>query len=197
MKTSTTSTAAAVVSLLAVSVAAHGNITSPAARLTGPAMVAACGQAAVDAVLKDGTIPLEDVTSPLPSCQLDLCRGAMFEDNQDLVQTFQPGQVINMTAQLPIGHAGPMNVSIVSTANNSILSAGANLIEFAIYADETLPAFPPNNTAFSVTMPVELDANACTVAGDCVLQWFWFGTNAKQTYESCVDFVLVSADQVL
>lgn len=70
MKTTMTSTATAVISLFAASVAAHGNITFPPARLTGPGMVAACGQAAVDAVLKDGTIPLEDVTSPAAGCKL-------------------------------------------------------------------------------------------------------------------------------
>ncbi|CAK7217281.1 hypothetical protein SCUCBS95973_003094 [Sporothrix curviconia] len=197
MKASMTSTAAAVISRLAVSVSAHGNITSPPARLTGPGMVAACGQTAVDAVLKDGTIPLEDVTSPSAGCQLDLCRGAVFSDNQDRVQTYQPGQVVNMTAQIPISHEGPMNVSIVSTANNTILSSGANLIVFESYADEKLAVLPANNTAFSVTIPIDLAEDACLVAGDCVLQWFWFGTNAKQTYESCVDFMVVSIDQII
>lgn len=217
MKTSMASTATAVVSLFVASVAAHGNITFPPARLTGPGMVAACGQTAVDAVLKDGTIPLEDVTSPAAGCklsflknsielaiisnqpsgQLDLCRGAVFSDNQNQVQTYQPGQVINMTAQIPISHEGPMNVSIVSTANNSILATGANLIVFDSYADEKLAVLPANNTAFSVTIPVDLAEDACLVAGDCVLQWFWFGTIAKQTYESCVDFVVVSIDQAL
>ncbi len=90
-----------------------------------------------------------------------------------------------------------MNVSIVSTATNSILAAGANLIVFDSYADESLKVLPANNTAFSITIPSNLANNECTVAGDCVLQWFWFGTAAKQTYESCVDFVIVSADQVL
>lgn len=102
-----------------------------------------------------------------------------------------------MKAQLPIPHEGPMNVSIVSTATNSILAAGENLILFDSYADERLAVLPANNTAFSVTIPADLAANECTVAGDCVLQWFWFGTGAKQTYESCVDFVVVSVDQVL
>ncbi|KIH92895.1 hypothetical protein SPBR_03243 [Sporothrix brasiliensis 5110] len=185
MKTSMASTAAVVVSLFAASAAAHGNITSPPARLTGPGMVAACGQTAVDAVLKDGTIPLEDVLSPAAGY------------NTDRLQTFQPGQLVNMTAQIPISHEGPMNVSIVSTANNSILATGANLIVFDSYADESLPALPANNTAFSVTIPADIAEDACLVAGDCVLQWFWFGTNAKQTYESCVDFVIASVDQVL
>jgi hypothetical protein len=84
--------------LLVASVSAHGNITSPPARLTGPAMLAACGQTAVSNVDADPTIPLEDVFNTLPGCQLDLCRGAKFEDNVDRVQTFTAGQVVHMTA---------------------------------------------------------------------------------------------------
>jgi hypothetical protein len=55
---------------LVASVSAHGNITSPQARLPGPAMLAACGSTAVAAVESDGTIPLEDVTSPASTCSL-------------------------------------------------------------------------------------------------------------------------------
>lgn len=125
-----------------------------------------------------------------------------------------------MTAILPIPHAGPMNVSIVKTATNTVLAGP--LISFDVYADEALPELPANNTQFSITIPASLGSAAagakhrrvaaaaaadtngttlataaaaaegdCTQAGDCVLQWFWFGTNAKQTYESCVDFVMV------
>jgi hypothetical protein len=121
---------------------------------------------------------------------LDLCRGAVFEDNVNRVQTFSPGQVIAMKAILPIPHEGPMNVSIVKTATNVIL--GNALIVFDSYADEALPVLPANNTNFSITMPTNLAATDCKVAGECVLQWFWFGTGAQQTYESCVDFVMAS-----
>lgn len=118
---------------------------------------------------------------------MDLCRGAVFADNADQVQTFVAGQVVPMKASLPIPHEGPMNVSIVNTATNKVI--GLPLIEFDSYADESLAALPANNTAFSVTMPT-LAAGQCSVAGECVLQWFWLGTAAKQTYESCVDFVM-------
>lgn len=94
-----------------------------------------------------------------------------------------------MEAFLPIPHAGPMNTSIVDTATNTVV--GQPLISFDVYADESLAQLPDNNTDFSVTMPTDLPATQCAVAGECVLQWFWFGTNAKQTYESCVDFVMV------
>jgi hypothetical protein len=66
---------------------------------------------------------------------------------------------------------------------------GLPLIEFDSYADENLAVLPANNTAFSVTMP-DLQGQ-CAQAGECTLQWFWFGTAAQQTYENCVDFVQV------
>jgi hypothetical protein len=96
-----------------------------------------------------------------------------------------------MLAILPIPHEGPMNVSIVKTATNTIL--GDALISFDSYADEKLASLPPNNTDFSFTMPRNLAATDCVKPGECVLQWFWFGTEAKQTYESCVDFVMAPA----
>jgi hypothetical protein len=82
-----------------------------------------------------------------------------------------------------------MNVSIVDTATNTLM--GKPLIQFASYADESLAQLPANNTDFSVTFP-QLAAGQCTQPGECTMQWFWFGTNAKQTYESCVDFVVAS-----
>lgn len=105
------------------------------------------------------------------------------------MQQFRAGQVVRMKAAIPIPHAGPMNVSIVNTSSNA--AVGGPLLSFDVYADESLAALPPNNTDFSVTMP-NVTAGACAAAGECVLQWFWFGTNAKQTYESCVDFVMVA-----
>ncbi|KAK0718000.1 hypothetical protein B0T26DRAFT_310140 [Lasiosphaeria miniovina] len=173
---------------LVATASAHGNITSPPARLPGAAMVKACGQAAVNSILAEGTLPLESVASPLASCQLNLCRGAVFADNVNLVQQFTPGQVIALTAILPIPHEGPANVSIVQTATNTVL--GQPLIVFDSYADEKLAVLPANNTAFSVTIPAAGLGNSCLTAGECVLQWFWFGTAAKQTYESCIDFVI-------
>ncbi|KAK0621652.1 hypothetical protein B0T17DRAFT_299083 [Bombardia bombarda] len=175
---------------LVATVSAHGNITSPPGRLPGPAMIQACGQTGVNAVLQDGTIPLENLLNTGAACKLDLCRGALFADNVARVQTFSLGQVVPMTAILPIPHEGPANVSIVKTATNTIL--GDMLLVFDSYADENLAVLPANNTAFSVTIPTDaVVAAECALAGACVLQWFWFGEAAKQTYESCIDFVVV------
>lgn len=173
------------VAAFAASVSAHGNITSPPARLPGAAMAAACGQDAVDAVLADGTGPIENI--PAVGCDKFLCKGAQFEDNEANVQTFQAGDVVQFEAQLPIPHEGPANVSIIDTKTNT--AVGLPLLEFDSYADENLAQLPANNTQFSVTIPEDIGTQ-CSVAGDCVLQWFWFGTNAQQTYENCVDFVV-------
>ncbi|KAL8303292.1 hypothetical protein RB597_005129 [Gaeumannomyces tritici] len=154
-------------------------------------MARACGQAAVSTVLADGTTPIENLGTVPATCNPFLCRGAQFDDNKARVQTFTPGQVIKMTAILPIPHEGPCNVSVVETATNRVL--GQPLIVFDTYADESLAVLPANNTAFDVTFPADLPAGKCAVAGQCVLQWFWFGTGAKQTYESCVDFVVGAA----
>ena len=101
------------------------------------------------------------------SGKLDLCRGAVFEDNEAQVQKFSPGQVVPFKAILPIAHEGPANVSIVKTATNTLL--GDMLLVFASYADEKLKVLPANNTAFAVTMPTNLAADDCKVAGECVL----------------------------
>ncbi|KAM0332074.1 hypothetical protein ACHAQA_002343 [Verticillium albo-atrum] len=174
--------------ILATTISAHGNLVTPPPRVPGPAMVAACGQQNVNSVLADPGIPLENFRNTPATCQLDLCRGATFADNTDRVQTFTAGQVVPITAELPIPHEGPCNVSLVDTATNTVI--GPPLILFQSYADESLAQLPANNTAFQVTMP-QLQVGQCAQAGECTMQWFWFGTNAQQTYESCVDFVMV------
>lgn len=65
MRASVTSATA----LLATMVSAHGNIVSPPARAAGAAMAAACGEANVQAVTTDPTIPLEDLTNPPATCK--------------------------------------------------------------------------------------------------------------------------------
>ncbi|EGY23114.1 uncharacterized protein VDAG_04552 [Verticillium dahliae VdLs.17] len=190
---------------MATTILGHGNLVTPPPRVPGPAMEAACGQQNVDSVLADSGIPLENFRNVPATCtffnrlfwclgektnstgQLDLCRGATFADNTDRVQTFTAGQVVPITAEIPIPHEGPCNVSLVDTASNTVI--GLPLILFQSYADENLAQLPPNNTAFEVTIP-QLQPGQCTLAGECTMQWFWFGTNAQQTYESCVDFVL-------
>lgn len=176
--------------LFAATALAHGNITSPPARQPGPAMAQVCGDAAVSAILADGTGPLENIQSNgSPDCNIFMCKGTQFADNQANVQSLAPGDVVNFEAQLPIPHEGPCNVSIIDTQTNTQI--GQPLLVFDSYADENLAVLPPNNTAFSVTMPTDL-AGQCQQPGECTMQWFWFGTNAQQTYEDCVDFVMTA-----
>ncbi|KAF2473619.1 uncharacterized protein BDR25DRAFT_386431 [Lindgomyces ingoldianus] len=175
--------------IFTATVLAHGNVTSPPSRQPGAAMQKVCGAPAVAAILADGTGPLENIPSNgAANCNIFMCKGAQFADNQANVQQFTAGEIVNFEVQLPIPHEGPANVSIIDTATNTVV--GPPLIEFDSYADENLAVLPLNNTAFSVTMPANLGAK-CAVAGECVMQWFWFGTAAVQTYENCVDFVMV------
>ncbi|KAL2063176.1 hypothetical protein VTL71DRAFT_6248 [Oculimacula yallundae] len=193
-----TSSSILALAALASTVFSHGLITSPPCRNPGPAMDAACGKSVSALITKDNTSHIEDMpeaaalipTFDATKCNLFLCKGQQFADNTANVQNFTAGQVVNMRASLPIPHEGPMNVSIVNTATNTII--GKPLISFKSYADESLATLPANNTNFDVTVPTTLKGD-CTRPGDCVMQWFWLGTAAAQTYESCVDFVMVPA----
>src|SRR6187402_599666 len=130
--------------LLAPTVFSHGLITSPPARADGPAMISACGASVAALVSADPASHVEDMPEAaalIPdfnstACNVFLCRGTQFADNTANVQTFAPGQVVNMLASIPIPHEGPMNVSIIDTKTNTAI--GEPLIEFESYADESL-----------------------------------------------------------
>lgn len=153
--------------------ASHGIITSPPVRAEGQAMVDACGSSVAALVTADNTSHVEgmpeaaatEANFDATACNLFLCKGLQFEDNVDNVQTFQPGQVVNMLASIPIPHEGPMNVSVINTKTNAAI--GDPLISFVSYADESLPTLPANNTNFNVTIPTDL-GSTCGTAGDCV-----------------------------
>jgi hypothetical protein len=164
----------------AVSVAGHGLITSPPARAVGPAMIQACGAQVAALVTADPTSHVEGMPEAAlkekafnkNACNVFLCKGLQFQDNVANVQAFQPGQVVNMLASIPIAHEGPMNVSIINTKTNKAI--GGPLITFESYADESLPALPANNTNFDVTIPTNL-GNACSIPGVCVSHLHQFG----------------------
>lgn len=61
------------IACFSAAVAAHGKVTSPPARVAGPAMAAACGDGAITALKEDDTIPLEDIPNPPASCRLSAC----------------------------------------------------------------------------------------------------------------------------
>lgn len=118
-------------------------------------------------------------------CNLSLCKGLQFADNQANVQTFTAGQVLPMTVQIKAPHTGTANVSIVNTQTNSVI--GEPMIEWPVYASNSAP-IPDNNTNFQVTLPDV--GSQCGTAGACALQWWWDSRSADQTYMSCVDFTM-------
>lgn len=118
-------------------------------------------------------------------CNLSLCKGLQFADNQANVQQFTAGQVVPITAQIKAPHTGIANVSVVNTQTNTVI--GEPMIEWAVYASNSAP-IPANNTQFSVTMPDV--GTQCGTAGNCVVQWWWDSRSADQTYMSCVDFTM-------
>ncbi|KAF2396104.1 hypothetical protein EJ06DRAFT_534238 [Trichodelitschia bisporula] len=172
----------------------HGRVTSPPARAAGPAFGAACSAQVLNQQQSDqnGNVQgeLQVATSQKdynPSaCNMFLCKGFQFADNTANVQTYTLSQTIPFTAVISAPHTGTANVSVVDTAANTII--GDQLIYFADYAS-TAHTIPANNTKFDVKLPADLGGK-CTQPGECVLQWWWDSPEAKQTYESCVDFVV-------
>ncbi|KAI1777761.1 hypothetical protein F4818DRAFT_324958 [Hypoxylon cercidicola] len=185
------------VAALAATVSAHGLITSPTPRAPGDASVAACGSSVVANIANDKTSHVEglpelaaaDAGYNAELCNLWLCKGLQFADNAANVQKYAPGQSVNIQVSLSIPHVGAANVSIVDTKTDAII--GQPLLSWPSgYADER--AFyghttPANQTNFNVTIPEDIGTQ-CSEAGACVIQWWWYGTGARQTYESCVDF---------
>lgn len=169
---------------------AHGDVLSPPARRPGVAYKARCGSGLFTVAKAgwDGSfqafLKSNDTQYNPTACDMTLCKGAQFADNLGNVQTFTPGQVVPFLVELTIPHIGPANVSIIDTATNTMI--GAPLISFVNYS---VPAdnIPPNHTRFSVTIPDTIDPR-CSVAGNCVLQWWWDGDGINQTYADCVDF---------
>ncbi|KAK7753469.1 hypothetical protein SLS62_004544 [Diatrype stigma] len=182
----------------------HGLIRSPAPRAPGAATTAACGPKIAGEIASDPTshveglpeLGLADGAAFDPArCNVWLCKGLQFADNSGAgVQAYAPGESVPIAINLAIPHAGSANVSIVDTAANAVV--GAPLIAWPSgYADEKefyAGTTPADQTDFSVTIPEDLGGK-CAEPGACVIQWWWYGEGAKQTYESCIDFVVSEA----
>ncbi|KAI1085623.1 hypothetical protein F5B20DRAFT_9624 [Whalleya microplaca] len=188
---------------LAATVSAHGYISSPPMRTPGDATAAACGSGVVNEISGDKTSHVEglpelaamDPAYDAAKCNVWLCKGQQFADNADNVQAYAPGESVNVQIALTIPHKGSANVSIVDTKTNTIV--GEPLLDWPEgYADEIqfyAKTTPANQTDFNVTIPETLGSQ-CAEAGACVLQWWWYGTGARQTYESCVDFTVAAPE---
>ncbi|OAA68268.1 Chitin-binding, domain 3 [Niveomyces insectorum RCEF 264] len=187
--------AATLLGLAATLAHGHGIVTTPATREPGDATAAVCGQTMVDFYKQDNTSYPEALMRAHPvlgkdynaaKCNLYLCRGYQFGDNKNGVQSYKPGDVVDMEVFIRIPHKGYANVSVVDTTTNTLI--GAPLIDWPDNYAATLNP-PKNQTHFSVTIP-DLGSK-CTTPGVCVLQWYWLGQG--QTYESCVDFTTPAA----
>lgn len=189
-----TSTILAAASGLIATISAHGFITSPQARLAGPAMEAACGTQVYNNQASDnyGNIQGELQVAATQTdynaaeCNIWLCKGFKYADNTANVQTWTAGQVVDFTFDVRAPHTGYANVSIVNTATNTVI--GEQLLYYADFADNA-KTIPANETSFSITIPSDL-GSTCSTAGACVVQHFWTAASIDQTYESCVDFVV-------
>ncbi|KAI1331058.1 hypothetical protein F5Y16DRAFT_395496 [Xylariaceae sp. FL0255] len=195
----------------------HGYIATPQMRVPGAASTSACGDLVTQAIIADRTSHVEGLPelaaepgsgyTNSTACNLWLCRGLQFADNTANVQVWEAGEVVPVTVNITIPHLGYANVSIVDTRTNEIITPAGEAGEggdeesgFLVnwpsgYADEVeyyAGTLPKNQTAFNVTIPTTL-GDRCATAGDCVLQWWWYGTGAKQTYESCVDFTVAAS----
>ncbi|CAE7109038.1 unnamed protein product [Rhizoctonia solani] len=173
-------------------VLAHGRVKTPPTRTIGSAMLAACGTGPVRAQEIDAAGPIESEIARIGSdfnpakCNLFFCRGHQFEDNTATVQSYTPGQVINIDLEIINHHpSGYANVSVIDSATNTRI--GQPLISWNPYFASGYP-YPKSEENFNVTVP-ELNGK-CKVAGECVIQYHWYSINASQTYQNCIDFTV-------
>lgn len=184
---------------LVPAVLSHGIITTPPARRIGSATTTACGASLVNAIKQDNTSYVEQLTKlsatdkgyNSAACNLYLCKGLQLADNAANVQTWKGGDVVPVNIYLRIPHEGYANVSIVDTKKNVKVGEYLKVWEKGYAPGRSESDVPLDQRQFSVKVPTGLETT-CANAGDCVLQWWWLGTAAKQTYESCVDFKIAA-----
>lgn len=122
-------------------------------------------------------------------CNAYLCRGYQYEDNKTNVKFLRVNDTLAFHIDLVAGHRpGFANFSIVATKTNKVLKP---LKTWEHWPDVTDGSTYEQKTNFNITIPPGLES-ACKKAGSCVMQWYWYATGNKQTYESCHDFVIVT-----
>ncbi|WYZ35887.1 hypothetical protein EsH8_X_000534 [Colletotrichum jinshuiense] len=194
----------AVFAALATGVFGHGVVQTPEPRVSGAKQVELCGTAVTDQ-LESGTYTqsysrlreannFADAAGPIENaikvadadykCNLFLCRGYQYEDNEDNVRAVTAGEVIPFHIDLVAGHRpGYANISVIDLTSNTVI--GEPLVSWADWPTDNPD--PLADTDFNVTIPDTL-TSACDVGGKCAIQWFWYASKNKQTYESCIDF---------
>ena len=80
----------------------------------------------------------------------------------------------------------PQNTSIIDTTANKII--GSPLRSWNDWPNSTATT-PRSDIDFNVTIPSTL-GTTCSSAGKCVIQFYWYASGNKQTYESCIDFTV-------
>ncbi|TRM67812.1 chitin binding domain-containing protein [Schizophyllum amplum] len=180
--------------MLAARVAAHGKLSSPAPRsaTVGDAFGSACGTQMLSQVTSDpygniqGEMQVAASDFDASACNVWQCKGYQFADNQANVQSYTAGEIIPMVVEIRAPHTGTANVSIVSTASNTVI--GEPLISWDSYAS-TSTGVTADQTNFDITIPEDI-GDQCATAGDCVIQWWWDAREIDQTYEDCIDFTV-------
>jgi hypothetical protein len=190
------------VSLLgfAALVSSHGLVTKPATRSAGDATGAVCGKTMETFYQIDNTSYPEALMRANPKgltdgydakkCNLWLCRGYQFADNAEHVQSYKPGDVIDMEVWIRIAHKGYANVSVVDTASNTVVGSPL-LVWKDNYAASTNP--PKDQTTFSVTVP-ELGGK-CTAPGACVRIPSMLGVDQKSSLTIYRSFNGIGSDR--
>ncbi|KXX73775.1 hypothetical protein MMYC01_209451 [Madurella mycetomatis] len=110
---------------LAAQASAHGLVQTPATRQPGSATEAACGRTMVQFYTADGTSYPEALLRANPQgladgfdaekCNLWLCKGYQFDDNTANVQSYKPGDVVDMEVYIRIPHRGHANTKFSIT----------------------------------------------------------------------------------
>ncbi|OLN82379.1 hypothetical protein CCHL11_09762 [Colletotrichum chlorophyti] len=179
----------AVLVALATAVLGHGVVQTPEPRTSGPKQEELCGLAVTSQLESDAAGPIENAIKVADSdykCNLFLCRGYQYEDNEENVRAVKAGESIPFHIDLVAGHRpGYANISVVDLASNTVI--GEPLVAWADWPTDNPD--PLADTDFNVTIPDTL-ASSCDVGGKCAIQWFWYAKTNKQTYESCIDFYI-------
>ncbi|KAK2768722.1 hypothetical protein FQN54_000578 [Arachnomyces sp. PD_36] len=181
---------AALFSFCAVGALGHAVVETPTARQPGKASDELCGAGASEALRRDLAGPLEEVVEDADAdfnCNVYVCRGYQYEDNEANLQTFQAGDVVDFHIDLVAGHRpGYANVTVIDPVKNVVI--GAPLKTWEAWPVEN-PGPDRDDTDFTVTIPEDL-GSVCTEGGNCAIQWYWYAEGNSQTYESCVDFIV-------
>ncbi|KAF2446743.1 hypothetical protein P171DRAFT_441987 [Karstenula rhodostoma CBS 690.94] len=120
----------------------------------------------------------------LPYSTLSLPMGYQWGDNTGRVKAYAAGEVVPFYVDLVAAHKpGWANVSVVDLKTNK--AVGTPVKVWSVWPDNVSGG--GDDVDFNVTIPSTL-GSTCDVGGKCALQWYWWSSSNKQTYEGCVDF---------